>query len=56
MAGLYDTEERIETKPGEDTAVDCSGMYLLPGFIDIHTHGDGSIETVGQHKRMVFYG
>ena len=34
-----------EFKPGEDETVDCNGMYLLPGFIDIHTHGAFGVEA-----------
>lgn len=26
---------------GADVTVDCQGMYLSPGFIDVHVHGAG---------------
>lgn len=41
------------------TTVNCHGMYLSPGFVDIHTHGaggsdfmDGSVESILQAARM----
>jgi N-acetylglucosamine-6-phosphate deacetylase len=30
----------------EDT-LDCEGSYLLPGLIDVHTHGCDGVDTVG---------
>ena len=27
-----------------DQVVDCKGMYLSPGFIDIHNHGAGGYD------------
>ena len=28
----------VAAKPG-DTVVDVKGQYVMPGFIDVHTHG-----------------
>ncbi|MBQ4109905.1 MAG: N-acetylglucosamine-6-phosphate deacetylase [Clostridia bacterium] len=27
------------TEPASDNILDCSGCYVVPGFIDVHTHG-----------------
>ena len=29
------------TPPEADETVDCGGLYLSPGFIDVHCHGGG---------------
>ncbi|WP_367924750.1 N-acetylglucosamine-6-phosphate deacetylase [uncultured Ruthenibacterium sp.] len=34
----FGCDARLE---GADRTVDCAGMYLSPGFIDIHVHGAG---------------
>jgi N-acetylglucosamine-6-phosphate deacetylase len=34
-----------ETLPEADTVVDAEGKMLLPGFIDIHSHGAGGHDT-----------
>ncbi|MBQ4354592.1 MAG: N-acetylglucosamine-6-phosphate deacetylase [Clostridia bacterium] len=34
------TDISLSASPDEDTAViDCEGMYILPGLVDVHTHG-----------------
>ena len=35
-----DNSKRPELKPG-GRELDCSGMYLLPGFVDMHAHIGG---------------
>lgn len=44
---------------GFDRVIDCHGCYLMPGFIDIHTHGggghdfmDGSADDIYEACRM----
>ncbi len=32
----------VDERPGDDT-VDCSGRFVLPGFIDAHAHADGAV-------------
>jgi N-acetylglucosamine-6-phosphate deacetylase len=31
----------VPSPPGEEEAVDCTGMTIAPGFVDIHVHGGG---------------
>lgn len=49
---LYDQSEEAETA-ADDAIIDASGMYVIPGLIDIHTHGcmgfdmcDGTMEAI----------
>ena len=44
----------------DDSAVDCTGKYLIPGFIDMHIHGigghdamDGTVEAITAMAREV---
>ncbi|HLR56731.1 MAG TPA: amidohydrolase family protein [Beutenbergiaceae bacterium] len=41
-AGRIEAVGEIAPEPGDDV-VDCSGRYLLPGFVDAHAHVDGAI-------------
>lgn len=38
--GKIDDEERPKAKPG-DKEIDIAGMYVLPGFVDLHGHIGG---------------
>ena len=46
-----DESKRPQLKPG-GKELDCSGMYLLPGFVDMHTHIGGKAQ--GAHYDYVF--
>ena len=35
-----------------DTVVDCKGMYLSPGFIDIHNHGAGGYDFMDSEEAI----
>ena len=39
---VYTGDEPVQTEAA--TRINCQGMYLSPGFIDIHTHGGGGFE------------
>lgn len=43
-AGSPNTKLRENRRPrGADFEIDCTGMYVLPGFVDMHAHsGEGS--------------
>ena len=32
-----------------DTVVDCEGLYLSPGFVDIHVHGGGNKSAMSEN-------
>ncbi|MBE7044975.1 MAG: N-acetylglucosamine-6-phosphate deacetylase [Ruminococcaceae bacterium] len=37
------------TNPGQEEIVDCTGCWVLPGFIDIHTHGAMGYDHTDAH-------
>ncbi len=38
---IIDICDRFE-ESATDTVIDCNGLYLSPGFVDIHVHGGGN--------------
>ena len=51
---------KISAEIESDESVDCSGKYLIPGFIDMHIHGigghdamDGTVEAVTSMSKEV---
>jgi hypothetical protein len=41
-AGTPGTALRPNRPPKADYEIDATGMYVLPGFIDLHVHGGGA--------------
>ncbi|MDO5517663.1 MAG: N-acetylglucosamine-6-phosphate deacetylase, partial [Clostridium sp.] len=42
---IYNSSENIESIK-EDEVLDAQGLYLSPGFIDVHIHGAGGFDTM----------
>ena len=44
---IADICESFEKKE-YDTTIDCKGLYLAPGFVDIHVHGGGNKSAMSE--------
>ncbi len=45
---IIDVCNHFEPRPG-DTVEDCNGLYLSPGFVDIHVHGGGGKSAMSEN-------
>ena len=45
---IIDICDTFEDK-GNDTIIDCKGLYLSPGFVDIHVHGGGNKSAMSEN-------
>lgn len=45
---IVDVTQRFEECP-EGDVVDCKGLYLAPGFVDIHVHGGGNKSAMSEN-------
>ncbi|MBO5775196.1 MAG: N-acetylglucosamine-6-phosphate deacetylase [Kiritimatiellae bacterium] len=45
--------DKVAIRPG-DTLVDAKGKYLMPGFIDVHTHGALGCDFCDEDKNAIF--
>lgn len=48
---ILDVAERLDADGAE--TVDCGGLYLAPGFADIHVHGGGGYSAMGEPDDVV---
>lgn len=47
------TDIRINETKETDETIDCKGLYLSPGFADIHVHGGGGFSAMGAPEDIV---
>ena len=45
--------EEVKVRPG-DTVVDVKGQYVMPGFIDVHTHGALGYDFCDADPKAIF--
>lgn len=43
---VYVSDGIICDKLAEYNTVDCEGKFIVPGYIDVHTHGCGGIDIM----------
>lgn len=46
-------KKAVVAKPG-DTVVDVKGQYVMPGFIDVHTHGANTYDFCDADPKAIF--
>ncbi len=44
---------QLEEKNEDYRVIDCKGLYLAPGFIDLHVHGGGGADFMDGTKEAV---
>ena len=49
----YVGAKAVKARPG-DTLVDVGGQYVMPGFIDVHTHGANTYDFCDADPKAVF--
>ena len=52
-SGIRDQRVKKGLKPG-DTVVDVKGQYVMPGFIDVHTHGALGYDFCDADPKAIF--
>ncbi len=45
---IIDITDHFEGTP-ESTVTDCKGLYLAPGFVDVHVHGGGNKSAMSEN-------
>ena len=50
---VYVSDGKICGQLAECETVDCDGKFIVPGYIDIHTHGCGGVDIMEADKKAL---
>ena len=50
---VYVSDGKICGQLAECETVDCDGKFIVPGYIDVHTHGCGGVDIMEADEKAL---